>query len=349
MRIEIKSMRGVNVENKKTTNCLNLIRLIAAFQVLFGHLVEHLELPIHETVFHATYFLRGVPIFFVISGFLMWFSIGRSKTYGQYLKKRFWRIYPELWVAVLIEIIIIIVLFNKWNLKDMVVFAIGQGTIFQFWTPHSLREYGVGTPNGALWTIGVMIQFYIIAWFFFKLMKNRKMVFWTIGLLISFGISWALQHISHDMIEREIVGKLYDQTFIKYLWLFYIGMFIAEFKDILLPFVQKYWYILLIGAYFFFWTGWDLFSGYYFLWSVFLTSGLIGFAYRFPQLSISPDISYGLFLYHMTVVNVFVNFEWIGNWLYAIPVVLCSVLLAYLSTITIGRISSAKKQIATIQ
>ena len=96
----------------KQTNCLNLIRIIAAFQVMFGHMVEHLELPINETAFRMSYFFRGVPIFFVISGFLMWFSIGRSKTYSQYLKKRFWRIYPELWVAVLIEIGVILVLYK---------------------------------------------------------------------------------------------------------------------------------------------------------------------------------------------------------------------------------------------
>ena len=156
-------------------NCINLIRIIAAFQVMFGHLIEHLELPGNESILHATYFFRGVPIFFVISGFLMWFSIARSRTYGQYLKKRFWRIYPELWIAVLVEICVLVLLYRGWNIKELFLFAFAQGTIFQFWTPDSLRGYGVGTPNGALWTIGVMIQFYIVAWLFYNLMKNRKL------------------------------------------------------------------------------------------------------------------------------------------------------------------------------
>ena len=67
-----------------SNNSLSLIRIIAAFQVMFGHMVEHLVLPINDTLFRVTYFLRGVPVFFVISGFLMWFSISRSKTYGHY-------------------------------------------------------------------------------------------------------------------------------------------------------------------------------------------------------------------------------------------------------------------------
>ena len=219
------------------------------------------------------------------------------------------------------------------------LFSFGQGTIFQFWTPGSLRRYGVGTPNGTLWTIGLMIQFYIIDWFFYKLMKNRKVNIWIMGFALSFLISGVGNYIFHNFIRNEIIGKLYSVTFIGYFWLFYFGMFLAEFKDRLLPFLQKYWYALLAIAFVFFLTGWDFFFGYYLFWSLFMTAGLIGFAYRFTQLSISPDISYGIFLYHMTVVNVFVNFKWMGRWLYVLPVVLISIMLAYVSTVTVGRIS----------
>lgn len=120
-------------------------------------------------------------------------------------------------------------------------------------------------------------------------------------------------------------------------------MFLAEFRDRLLPVLQKYWYALLAVALFFFWSELDLYSGYYLFWSLFLTAGLIGFAYRFPKLSVDPDISYGLFLYHMTVINVFVHLGWIRRWLYAVPVILAAVLLALLSTLTVGKWSSRRK------
>lgn len=60
-----------NPLSKQHNNCLSLIRIIAALQVVFGHMLEHLQLPMDSTVAHATYFFRGVPIFFVISGFLI--------------------------------------------------------------------------------------------------------------------------------------------------------------------------------------------------------------------------------------------------------------------------------------
>ncbi len=332
------------ISTNRQGNCLSLIRMIAAFQVMLGHVIEHYELPGNATVLHATYFLRGVPIFFVISGFLMWFSMGRSRTYLQYLKKRFWRIFPELWAAVFVEIIVLVLLYHNWNGKQLLLFAFGQGTVFQFWTPPSLKGYGVGTPNGALWTIGVMVQYYIIAWFIYKAMKKRKPIIWVVVLAMSFAISSVGNYITHQLVHREIIGKLYDQLFIKYLWLFVFGMLLAAFEEQLLPVLQRYWHILLAIALFFFWTEWDLFSGYYLGWSLFLTAGLIGFAYRYPQFSVRQDISFGLFLYHMTVVNAFVNFHWIGNWLYVIPTVLITVLLALLSTVTIGKISTRMKQ-----
>lgn len=329
---------------ERASNCLNLVRLAAAFQVMFGHMIEHLGLPISGAVLRSAYFLRGVPIFFVISGFLIWFSIERSKSYGQYIKKRFLRIYPELWTAVLIELIVLIIFYEGgWNLKDLLLFAFCQGTLFQFWTPDSLRGYGVGTPNGALWTIGVMIQFYIIVWPFYKFMKSRKFLIWIIGFAVSVGISSALSLIVHEIISSDIVVKLYSQTFIEYFWLFYIGMFVAEFKDKLLPIFGKFWFIFLIVAFVLFWTGLDFFSGYYLGWSLFLTIGLIGFAYRFPQLNISPDISYGLFLYHMTVLNIFVYFGWKGRWIYTVSSTVIVIILAGLSTMMVGKRVNIRK------
>lgn len=51
---------------RKQSNSLNFIRILAASQVMFGHLVEHLELPIKENIFRASSFLRGVPIFLLL-------------------------------------------------------------------------------------------------------------------------------------------------------------------------------------------------------------------------------------------------------------------------------------------
>ena len=49
-----------------------------------------------------------------------------------------------------------------YSVKDIVVWTISQVTVFQFYTPSSIEIYGVGNPNGALWTISMELQVYVV-------------------------------------------------------------------------------------------------------------------------------------------------------------------------------------------
>lgn len=114
-------------------NSLNTFRLLAALQVLWGHTRAHLQLENIPGIGDFIGFFSGVPIFFTLSGMLIWQSIGRSKTYEDYAKKRFWRIYPELWMAVAVEILVLICLYyQSINWYEMGLFIVGQATVFQF-------------------------------------------------------------------------------------------------------------------------------------------------------------------------------------------------------------------------
>ena len=63
-------------------NSLNLFKLIAALQVMFGHIIEHLEISIPSWINQMLGIFQGVPIFFTLSGFVIWFSIDRSANRG---------------------------------------------------------------------------------------------------------------------------------------------------------------------------------------------------------------------------------------------------------------------------
>ncbi len=332
------------IAKSSKANSISFIKLLAAFQVMLGHLLFHFEVTTPNWFSNTLYFFAGVPIFFIISGYLIWMSIGRQTSYVSYIRRRFWRIYPELWGAIIVEILSILLLYSAWNFKDLIEFAVAQSTFFQFWTPETLRGYGCGTPNGSLWTITVIVQFYIISWFIYKALHGKKMVIWVISLVAAVGFSVFGQY-GFELIGIELMTKLYNQTIIRYLWLFLFGSFVADNKTFLVNCVlKKYWYLFILAACFPYITNIDIDAGYKVFHSILLVAGLIGFAYAIPELRIDVDISYGVFLYHMIIVNIFINYGWTKKWIYVIIVSFLSSLVALVSCKTIGDWSFKKKQ-----
>ena len=329
-------------------NSLNTFRLFAALEVLCGHVVIHLHVNYIPILSDFIGLFWGVPLFFTLSGYLIWHSIGNSKTFGNYLKKRFWRIYPELWVAVGAEIVVLLLLYHQaidW--PKMGLFIVGQATIFQFWTPDFLRDYGCGTPNGALWTITVLIQFYVCAYALYKLLKNSKLAIWTGTILVTTVIGWLTSNITCHL--PEVIGKLYGVSIFPYLWMFIIAAFIAEYREIIMPFIKIYWWLfitllLLFRGY----PQWEMMAGLYPVFkTILLFCGVLGFSYQYPEVNMKTDISYGIYIYHMTIVNALIALGFVGKQWSMWVVVAITCILAYLSTITVGQMSANKKKVLT--
>jgi exopolysaccharide production protein ExoZ len=80
----------------RTILSLQYLRGIAALLVLIFHMCEHNHIEFNVGS-------AGVDIFFVISGFVMWFTtFGRSVTFKQFVLRRVQRLVPLYWTATLI-------------------------------------------------------------------------------------------------------------------------------------------------------------------------------------------------------------------------------------------------------
>lgn len=89
----------------------------------------------------------------------------------------------------------------------------------------------------------------------------------------------------------------------------------------------------------------DILVGFYdFANTVLLLFGLIGGSYSMWKLNVKTDISYGIYIYHMTIVNAMLVLGYVKSPLYLLVVVGITVLCSSLSTITIGRYFMNKKQ-----
>lgn len=313
-------------------NALNTLKTLAAIQVAYLHIINHLEIQMPNLVTSILGVFMGVPIFFVLSGYLIWTSVGRSENFASYAKKRAVRIFPELWIGVAIEIGVILLLFKeKINWLLLAAFAFCQSSFLQFWTPDFLRSFGCGTPNGALWTMGLTIQFYFFVWFIYKIMHQKNLYWWGAALLGSIAIKAASPMISSAL--PGVFGKLYGQTLLPYLWLFLFGTFLSEYKEKTIPLLKKYWYIPFLCSFVFSATKFDIgFNSYGVFTYILRVSGLIGLSYNLPKLNAKLDVSYGLFIYHMIVVNIMLELGFVGKIHHLLIALFASVILAVGST-----------------
>ena len=336
-------------KNIPRVNNFDLIRLIAALQVVFRHTQHHFELnDVCKTIGEnfLNYF-PGVPIFFCVSGFLIFWSFDRnSDRIKNYFKNRFLRLFPALWLCLIITLILI---FND-SLEPLKILKnsqfylwfIGQSTFFQFWTPDILRFWGVQTPNGSLWTIIVELQFYfLVPVIYFLLSKFKKN--WSIYLIFLMSITANI--IIGQFGEEDMIYKIGGVSILPYLYNFLLGVLAYIHWDKIKTLVEgkfMLWISIYITYIFFFgnFLGFNLNSYFIFNPFHFITNIILGFVVLSAAFSGNAlsnkllnhnDISYGIYIYHMLVINYFVERKNIGDGIYMFYTFVIVIILSYLS------------------
>lgn len=205
-------------------NNFDLVRLLAASQVVISHIcvvcagtglaVAHAWRP---AVSWLSVF-PGVPIFFTVSGFLIYWSFERNSDHGapaqwvgNFFKNRFLRIYPGLWVC-FVATLALLAAFGQLSSAvlgsaDFWAWAARQLTFFQFGTPDCLRHWGDGQVNRSLWTISIELQFYALVpliYFLFKRLGKWWAIAWAALFLGSIGVYELQCRLPRGNILQEI-------------------------------------------------------------------------------------------------------------------------------------------------
>lgn len=127
--------------------------------------------------------------------------------------------------------------------------------------------------------------------------------------------------------------------------MFVAGAMVSEFKSTLLPLFKKYWWIAFAISIAIMAIGCDYALGHYgLLRTLSLLVYLIGFAYAVPQVNIKADISYAVYIYHMTVVNAMIALDYMHKPIYLIVVTIITFAVSYLSTKWVGNWSQIMKK-----
>ncbi|MBS1107477.1 MAG: hypothetical protein H6Q91_2979 [Deltaproteobacteria bacterium] len=333
-------------------NNFDLLRLFAALQVVVLHAWEHLQLPKEgsfETVRVFLSFFPGVPIFFVISGFLISRSWERSHDLASYARNRFFRIYPALWVAFLLAVALAaatgFVTRRELATPSFWGWVVAQLSVVQFYNPEFLRGFGVGVINGSLWTIPVELAFYAFLPFFYRIGIDRLSARRGDLLLGAFAAGSFAIFVTTQSLDDASQGlreKLLQVTLLPHLFMFLFGIALQRHLAALSPMLEGravHWslgYIaLMVASRFLEAPGTWVYVPLVLCQRVLLAAAIVACAYTARESADrwlrGNDISYGVYLYHMLVVNLLVYLGALRSFAGLAIVVAGTVLLAALS------------------
>jgi peptidoglycan/LPS O-acetylase OafA/YrhL len=319
-------------------NNFDLLRLFAATQVIVDHYFQHLNIKISDFSKDLLYLFPGVPVFFVISGYLISASYERNNNLSVYFKNRALRIFPGLWGCLFITIITISLTGVSFLNNQTIVWLPTQlaGIIY---TPGFLANYGFGSYNGSLWTIPIELQFYILLPICYFLIPKSKTNYWFYGLLLIFLILNFAYNISHF---TDLTAKLLRYSFIPHFYLFLTGVILQRLKiyqSSLIYNKAMYWvtgYVLFSLLL----PGFIIPSIFLLVKNLLLTFCILSMAYTLPTMASkllrTNDISYGIYIYHGLIITVLVQLKLTGYENIYIIIGL-TYLMAYLSWIFIEK------------
>ena len=296
---------------------LDALRGIACLMVLFFHGLANRYVPEHmnsvERVFVklCSYGFTGVNLFFVLSGFLITGILletrQRTDYYSRFYIRRSLRILPLYY-----GILLVVVLIWRLGLTDR-PFSWGFLGLSAIYLANMTPLFGVPIEFGVLWSLAVEEHFYLLWPTFVRRLKSRSLVMLAFALCaIALACRLAAFHLGHDVFgyytwmvcdglamgsllaiairyyrqDRKAMAKIAAIAF------GYAMVCFAIEKRVALTLTGAALQISGINAFFAF---------------VLVSVLLFGsrYAWRLPLLEFMGDISYGVYLMHTLVFDVF--------------------------------------------
>lgn len=328
-------------------NNFDLIRLLAALQVAIVHMIGYLKPadPIVAIVGLGLGLFPGVPVFLLISGFLISRSLEQSTSLKTYYRNRCLRIYPALWVCLLVTVGVILACgvgtLAVASTTDWLIWWADNMTGLESYRAAFLDPIGTGQINGSLWTIPVELEFYLLLpgiYWVLELRQHRRNAPLLILLLVSVAIRLAC--VNGAPLSRMGASNLVLPTVLPYLWMFLLGVLAQRNWPAIRPWLAErfHWWLpgyllaravaarLHVGS-----AGVEINPVFFVLLAGVALSGAMSARSLSNKLLRRNDISYGTYIYHMPVVNLMLQ--------YGAPASLWSVAIALAASLGLATVS----------
>lgn len=178
---------------------LDALRGIAALAVVFYHyFYRYNEVYNHSSqIVHWLYFGKyGAQFFFIISGFVIYWTLNRVEKPADFLVSRFSRLYPVYWMAVIITFTVVLVFGLP---GKQVPFGSAVTNLMMF------HEYfNIPHVDGVYWTLTVELTFYFWAFTLYLLKQLDRAEFFMVPVLIM-----SLLQSLNVVVIPEILDKFF--------------------------------------------------------------------------------------------------------------------------------------------
>lgn len=314
---------------RRPENCFDFIRLLAAISVVLAHGIRHFDapflgIPAGTNLFHEG--VEGVRIFFILSGMLVFRSALRCFEKGQPLRSffanRFLRVGPAIYAYALASVVLLLALgvIGAESLVSKTHLAWLAGNLFlvPLYFPPEHRAFGVGVLNGSLWTIPVEVSFYAIvpALAYLKHRGRVRLMGWLLagavvaGIALQFGLYSTNPTYFSGSSEPPIWFKLFIVSLVPWLPWFAMGIVMHEVWERLPQ--STGWFVAALASYVVLSYLLPLhraerMEALHLIYApslayVTLWVGTHAFK-RMRDLSRLGDLSYGVYVWHMVVIN----------------------------------------------
>lgn len=311
-------------------NCFDVIHLGAAFWVLFAHTIAwvfYYESPSECTPSNFPLWRLispgpAVSIFFFISAFLCAASYERSLKGNTLLGgvksfwlKRFMRIFPPYILVVITPTFLWLLASLLTGESYSIVNVISKTLTGLFFGSSGWLPEGI-IANGSLWYVPVQIQLYLLTPVL--VYASRKLKWQWAILLFSALLLWSV--FNHNLISclehNKIACWVYKRFCFPYIWIYYMGILAYRYREYVLPYLQKHT-ILLISVFVMFVGVLDVNNTYYLqpIRTILICLFVCSIAYKFGKVHLAVEPSFGIFLWHMPIVSVFMHIWGCQPWL----------------------------------
>lgn len=296
------------------SNNFDFLRFVFAGTVAISHLMELSQVALFQNYIGLFNTRLAIDGFFVISGFLIAKSYVNSKNIKDYIFKRIKRIVPAYFFVILLCAIFFCFISTEsisgYFLNSQFWYYLLANLTFQNYIqpclPGVFQDNLMCAVNGALWTIKIEEAFYLLIPIFYLITKLKKKNIYTLSIIVYlFSIAYFNYFVSENMyrIAKQLPGAL--AFFAVGILLYSNFKFFLKWKHyIILPCLllfileQHIWQTQLLKP-----------AVYGFM--VFYFAYTIKFFNNFGKYG---DLTYGLYIYHFPLIQVFVYFGYFKNY-----------------------------------